>query len=129
MDKRTEKAFDFASDATKQLITLSTGVLALTITFAKDILSNVSGMTSVLLVVGWVLYLLSIACGIWTLLALTGNLAPMGSSSEPGNEDPQSQRASIRTGNVIIPSVLQIIAFLIATASTVAFGISAAQYM
>jgi hypothetical protein len=117
MDDRLQKAFDFASDSTKQLITLSTGVLALTITFNKDIVGGDPGQASLILFIAWVLYLLSIVCGIWTLLALTGNLEPTGAHR---NTSP-----SIRTRNVTLPSLLQISAFLLATLLTVIFGIVA----
>ena len=37
MEPRIEKAFAFAQETTKQLITLSTAVITLTITFLKDV--------------------------------------------------------------------------------------------
>jgi len=77
MDERVKKAFDFASDSTKQLITLSTAILALTITFNKDVLHNVSAGTRIILTCAWFVYLLSICLGISTLLALTGTLDPI----------------------------------------------------
>lgn len=43
IDERTKKAFDFYADSTKQLITLSTAIIALMITFAKDILKPADG--------------------------------------------------------------------------------------
>src|SRR5438128_9202307 len=77
MDERSKKAFDFASDATKQLISLSTGIIAVTITFSKDIVAaSVSAGGKRVLMTAWVVYLISILCGIITLLNLTGNLEP-----------------------------------------------------
>jgi hypothetical protein len=115
MDDRIQKAFDFASDSTKQLITLSTGVLALTITFNNDIVGGDPGQASLILFGAWFLYLVSIIFGIWTLLALTGNLEPTGTH--------ENTAPSIRTGNVTLPSILQISAFLLATLATVIFGV------
>ena len=117
MDDRSQKAFDFAGDSTKQLITLSTGVLALTITFSKDIIGGDPGKLSIILFVAWGVYLLSIVFGMWTLLALTGNL-------EPSNRNDRDTPPSIRTPNVTLPSILQIGTFLLATFLTVVFGVA-----
>jgi hypothetical protein len=37
-EERLKKAFDFSADLTKQLITLATAIITLTITFSKDFL-------------------------------------------------------------------------------------------
>ena len=83
VDPRVDKAFEFAKDSTKQLITLSTGIVALTITFAKDILGGVPAGPRRLLFAAWVVYLISIICGRWTLLALTGSLEPKKNGDTP----------------------------------------------
>lgn len=128
MAEPLKKAFDFASDATKQLITLSTAIIAFTVTFSKDILRSTPGQngsgdvaapvphsSKILLAVSWGLYLVSIICGIWTLLALTGTLEPL--------TDRIRQPLTIRGSNVTLPSALQIVCFLLATLLIVAFGI------
>jgi hypothetical protein len=107
MNERLKKAFDFAADSTKQLIGLSTGIVALTITFAKDILGGLGPWLRVTLAIAWLIYLLSILFGSWALLALTGTLEPK------GKED--KKPASIRGPNVTIPSFLQILTFLLST--------------
>ncbi|MBI4246747.1 MAG: hypothetical protein HY728_09615 [Candidatus Rokubacteria bacterium] len=114
LDPRVEKAFDFASDATKQLIALSTGILTLTITFAKDILRDVTGLPRGLLGLAWLGYLVSVVAGVWVLLALTGTLEP-----PPG----APADVSIRGKNVVWPSIVQVLMFLAATALVVAFGL------
>jgi hypothetical protein len=68
-----QKAFDFAQDATKQLITLATGVIALTVTFLHDIAGN-SHHDAIWLHLGWVSFVVSIVLGIATLQLLTGNM-------------------------------------------------------
>jgi hypothetical protein len=40
MDADIGKAFDFAQEVTKQLITLAIGIIALTVTFLVDVLEN-----------------------------------------------------------------------------------------
>jgi len=42
MDERTKQAFQAVNDSLKQMMTLSTGVLTLEITFLKDIIKNLS---------------------------------------------------------------------------------------
>lgn len=115
MEERIKKAFDFAADGTKQLITLSTGIVTLMITFSKDVLGGAPAGARILLIFAWVIYLLSITCGVWTLLALTGSLEPAQTNQAPP--------ASIRGRNVTLPSIVQILLFVLATALTVAFGI------
>jgi hypothetical protein len=72
MDKNIEKAFDFAQDTTKQLITLATGVIALTITFLSDVIKTAPASSVTWLHSAWVLYLVSIVFGILTLLNSQG---------------------------------------------------------
>ena len=75
MTDEIKKAFDFAADLTKQLITLATGIIGLTITFTKDFVRNAPASAHVFAYWAWYLFLLSIALGILTLSTLTGNLA------------------------------------------------------
>jgi hypothetical protein len=94
------KAFDAAAEVVKQLITLATAVLALTVTFAKDITRNTMAHRTVLLI-AWIVYLLSLAGGIWTLMALAGSLG-------------QGEQ-SIYGWNIKLPAGFQIASFLLAT--------------
>ena len=119
MDERQKAAFTLVQDTTKQFIALSTGIIALTITFGRDFLNNVPADSRILAYLAWVAFLASIVFGLWTLLALTGTLEPAESDTET--------RLSIRQSNIKIPSALQIVTFLIAIGLTVAFGWSAAD--
>lgn len=107
--KRSEKAFDFAADLIKQLITLSTGIVTITLTFAKDIFTKSSNQHTGLLLAGWTTHLVSIVFGVAALMGFTGTLE--------------------RTADGIYGSSgrwflgLQVIAFLIATALLVIAGI------
>jgi Domain of unknown function (DUF4440) len=142
MPERVQKAFDFASDSTKQLITLSTGIVALTITFGKDVFQTTPFYAKVLLVIAWVIYLLSISFGILTLLSLTGVLEPdpdgnavtAGTPPPPPPVGPAAPAAptapaaatapepSIRHGTITRFSGLQIWTFLLATFLIVIIG-------
>ena len=113
MDDQLQKAFDFAQEATKELIALGTGVIALTVTFAEDVFAEATGSELWLLVSSWIAFLVSVSCGAWALLALTGELQQLGKARLP----------SVRGTNVIIPSIVQIFAFLLGLILTVAFGI------
>ena len=92
LDQRTAKAFDFAADVAKQLITLVTAVFGTTVAFAKDIVPHTSAYQRGLLTAGWVLLLLSLLAGVAVLMQLTGQLG----SSSPALERPTIYRASIR---------------------------------
>ena len=114
MEENIKKAFDFACETTKQLITLSTGIITVTITFSKDILAMGKGGHNIILMASWILFLLSIILGVWTLMALTGELEPVGK---------EVKKPSIRGKNVTFPSTLQILFFLMAIGLAVAYGV------
>lgn len=117
MDEQRKKAFDFAQDVAKQLITLATGVIAITLTFSKDFATHAGGGgVHQLVAFSWYFFLVSILCGLWTLLALTGNLEPSAPSDDP---------PSIRTVNVTLPAVLQIFCFAVGMLLVILFGVLA----
>jgi hypothetical protein len=60
MTDKALKAFDFAQETTKQLITLATGVLALSVTFLHELTPLASKTAIRRLEWGWILYLISI---------------------------------------------------------------------
>lgn len=113
--EQRKKAFDFCADATKQLMTISTAVVTLTITFAKDFVINVRPSAKIWAYLAWVALFLSILSGIFVLLALTAELEP---------KDPMHRPASIRAGATGW-SFLQQVMFLVAIILTVIFGITA----
>lgn len=106
MQEYQKKAFDFAADFTKQLITLSTSIVTVSLLF-EDHFPRQSSLAA------WALtfYLISSVCGLWTLMALTGTLAPL--KAPPIDFD-------IRF-NVRFPSTLQIATFAIALLLTIIF--------
>lgn len=122
MDEQVKKSFDFASDLTKQLLTLSTGIIALTITFLKDVVGDAPTSLKWCIALAWVFYFFSIAFGLWTMMALTGSLAPLKPAEKPPEIRPS---ASIRGANVTVPSAAQVITFGIGLVLTITFGILA----
>ena len=116
MDDQTKAAFASASDIAKQLITLASGILALEVTFAKNIMDAKLDQNAKYLLTGsWILFLLSVTAGVWTLLALTGSLGKLGPLTP----------SAIYGSNVRIPAFFQILLFLGGLGLSVWFGIRA----
>lgn len=65
-----KQAFDFAADSTKQLITIATGVVTVTVLFSKDLDAVSRGWA----LAAWIVLLLSIGSGLAALLNMSGNL-------------------------------------------------------
>ena len=114
MDDQTKTAFDFARDCTKQLITLATGIITLEITFKKDFVGTLPSNARIYVLLSWLAFLLSVVFGVWTLLALTGTL-----------ETSRTVPVSIRGKNVTIPSILQVVFFVLGLVLMVVFGLKA----
>jgi hypothetical protein len=65
-----KQAFDFAADATKQLITVATGVVTATAVFSKDLDSAARYWA----LASWIVLTISVLFGLAALLNMTGNL-------------------------------------------------------
>ncbi len=120
MKESQKKAFDFASESTKLLITLSTGIIALTITFSKDFIGDTSSVSIWPLVTAWIFFFLSIFFGILTMLSLTGTLLPKDIDFD--EIEAHEKDLSINGSNIIGKSIAQIICFLIALILTGLFA-------
>jgi hypothetical protein len=107
-------AFEAARDSTKQLLALATGVIALTITFAKDYV-GAGSEARWLALTAWGCLLASAFFGVWALNALTGNAQ----SVKP------TTWLSTRSTNVIAPATLQVIAFVAGLVLTVIYAANA----
>ena len=114
MTEESKKAFDFAADLTKQLITLATGIVAIMITFITN--DNYSNPNRWLLGFSWLIFGLSILAGIGALMTMTGTLQPK--IPNPQNEP------SIYTGNIRFLSGVQITLFLVAIVLASVFGLT-----
>lgn len=94
-------AVDLAVETTKQLITLSSAIITILFAFVKDLFDRFRGMKWTI-DVGIGAHFLSVVCGLWTLMAITGSVA--GSSGGA---------ADIYARAITLPSVLQIGFFLL----------------
>jgi len=112
MDERIKKAFDFSADLTKQLITLATGIIALTVTFKKDFFDNPAAASHLLAYCTWYSLLASVGMGILTLSALTGNL----------DAKDESKKLTIFSTNVVVFSLLQFITFGVGLLCSILFA-------
>jgi hypothetical protein len=83
MDFR-EKAFALVQETTKLLMTLATGFIAFTVAFSKDFMKSTFGSCPEKMVwsAGSLFLVLSVTCGIWTLLGITTVLEPKSSIQE-----------------------------------------------
>jgi hypothetical protein len=112
MDERTKQAFQAANDSFKQMMTLSTGVLTLEITFLKDIITNLSCTAYLSLGLSWFSFLIALLAGIAGLLATTGSLSKARTLTP----------ASIYEANILLPALTQVLFFALGMVFTVAFG-------
>ncbi|HEY6873105.1 MAG TPA: hypothetical protein VI298_10310 [Geobacteraceae bacterium] len=78
------QAIALANDLVKEVLTLSTGLLAFTATFRKDVKDN--GSVSVaILIVAWIILLVSVVYGILSLMTIVGIVVP---ATDPGKPCP-----------------------------------------
>lgn len=115
------KSFDFAADVAKQLITLATAIIATTITFSKEILGVSDNDNTIMLLLSWILFVVSIIFGLMTLMALTGILAETSDSRTSNNK-------GIYTCNVCLCEILQMVFFLIALGFSICYGYSSLSH-
>jgi hypothetical protein len=64
--------FTMAGDINKTLVSLTTAVLTVTITFSHDLFN---GKVNDLLIAAWVLLFLSIICSVWSYFATLGSVS------------------------------------------------------
>ena len=111
MDEREKKTFDFAGDVTKQIITLSIGILTLCIAFTDKLLPSSASSHVWLMFVALFLFTVSILSGILTLLKLTGNLA----------KNPTAEDSHIYDCGTRLFSICQLSAFSLAIIFSMSF--------
>jgi hypothetical protein len=128
-DKLSAEGLKAAADTTKQIITLSTGVIALSITFLEKIIQPVTaeGSRSVpwTISAAWIFFGLSIIAGVATLGAVTGTLDAMDRKQNglalTANQE-QSVAALASGSNVVIPARAMSVLFVAGMAFMITTG-------
>jgi hypothetical protein len=105
IEAKTPKALDLAGDVIKQVITLSTTVTVITITFTKEFRPSGATMSSVpnALVWSWVAFGLAIFFGLWTLMTIV---------SETDKIEAGRESAGVNASNVRFAATVSVMLFL-----------------
>jgi hypothetical protein len=104
-----DAAFTFAQDLVKQVITLSAGIVTVTITFFKDFVgTGAPHGAKILMAISWMFYVLAVVFGIWTMMALTGSLG--------------KGQMSIYSWNVRWPTAIHLVCFILGLGLTIGAG-------
>lgn len=112
---------DAAAETTKQLITLSTALIGLTVTFLDKFRSQAPDGTKASIEklwqieLSWLAFGVVILTGLWTLMAITGEI----DEATLQGRDPSAMRSNIR-----IPATLMVLAFLTGMCFVIAGGFS-----
>lgn len=119
--REPDSSFSAYGELTKQVLTLSTAVLALTITFLTDVVKHVSGVERWLLGLSWLFYVLSMVFGVFVLMALSGALHCI---EHPGDTHCKGLTTpiTIYSSNIRVTSWLQVVSFFVASVLLLAFG-------
>jgi len=112
LSPRIELAYNFTSNITEQLISLSTGIIAISISFIKGI-SQENKFTRLTCYFSWMCFLLSICFGILFLMKLAGELVPRNGKFH-----------ELTSVDVVMRSImtLQIVLFLLGLLGFIIFG-------
>ena len=117
-----------ALETTKQIITLSTGVITLTVTFLEKIVEPQGGTGRHVpgtLKIGWICFGLAIAFAVWTLMAITGSVNALDRKAHqlPLNDAQKQATEELADGtNIRVPAVLMLLFFAVGTALIIATG-------
>lgn len=128
MSTWTQRAFDLVTEISKQVITLSTAVIALGITFGRDFAQSGAGSNPWWWGTSWVLFLLAIIFAIGTLMASTGTQATMDAQGNARASTGTPAKASTASpspyqGSVRLFGALQLTCFLLGLVMSVVAGI------
>jgi hypothetical protein len=127
-EKLSTEGLKSAADTTKQVITLSTGVIALTVTFLEKIIQPNGGAgrsVPYTMICAWIFFGLAIIAAVATLGAITGTLNAI-DRKQNGQSLAASQKAAISKlaagSNIQTPARVMSVFFIIGMALTIATG-------
>jgi hypothetical protein len=115
-------------DIAKQVITLSTGAVAFTVTFFDKFTSHGSGPIHGVpwsLYVTWACFGAAVLCSLWTLMGITGTLESLDRQANNWtlSEDQKKAAAGEGGSNIKIPALAMLALFLIAIIAMICTGI------
>jgi hypothetical protein len=127
-DKLSSEGLKAAADTTKQVITLATGVIALTVTFLEKIIQPTASAGRHVpwtMFAAWIFFGLAILFGVLTLGAITGTLDAL-DRKQNGQTVSAAQQAAIDSmsggRNVIVPALCMNAGFMVGMALTILTG-------
>ena len=118
---RNKAAFASAGDTCKTLLTLTTGILALTISFMSNVAKSATTNELWVLRVSWLFFFASVVFGVLTLQGLTGSLSPL-KKADTGNATQSNPSPAIYDGNITKPAIWQNITFGVGVLLFIIFG-------
>jgi hypothetical protein len=129
-EKQSAEGLKAFSDAMRQIITLSTGIIALTVTFLEKVIQPTAPSTAMRSVPwtmfwAWVVLGVTIVLALWTLLAVAGSLDALDRTLNGLPLEDKHRRAVeklVMASNVRVPALLTIVAFLAGVGFTIATG-------
>ena len=117
-----------ALETTKQIITLSTGVITLTVTFLEKIVQpqvETGRHVPCTLKIAWICFGFAIASGVWTFLAITGSINALDRQARQLSltDDQKKATETLAYGtNIRFPALLMLLFFAVGTALVIATG-------
>ncbi|MDA8295260.1 MAG: hypothetical protein M0004_01505 [Actinomycetota bacterium] len=126
-----QSEFDAARDTCKQVLTLSTAIVTITVTFLTSVIKQAAPSTRLWIHLSWLGFALAVLFGVWTLLALSGSVATRTERTSRKSGDARgnatagaaaSAAPSIYSANVRMPALLQMVCFVAALVCTIVFG-------
>lgn len=123
------EGFKAAIDIAKQVIALSTGAVAFTVTFLDKFVSPPTGQAATIpasLYVAWVLFGAAIFFAMFQLMGITGSLESIDRKANGWTMTPEQEAAaSGGTAHLRWPAVLMLFFFLAAVAAMIVAGFGA----
>lgn len=112
MDEQLKAAFGSATEVVKNTLSLSTALLALSVTFTKDLNPRPTNAAVLVLESSWVFLSASALLGVVALMAITGSLA----RTCPLTAD------ALYANNIRLPMGAHLLCFLAGVAGTAWYG-------
>lgn len=116
------------ADIAKQIIALSTGAVAFTVTFIEKFTHADSGNAFQVpwgLYACWIMFGAAIIFSMWYLMAITGSIEAIDRKANNWSLTPAQQlSASGDTGNLKLPGILMVLAFLAAVIAMIVAGMA-----